>query len=149
MAAFVGAAVGVTFRDARTAAICGRSLSSSARSATRATAPIRMMEAMNDDEPRVTEDAKLFVGNLSWSTTDESLGVAFEEFGTVLDARVVMDRFTGKSRGFGFVTYDTAPSADQALEGMNGREVDGRAIRVDRANSRPPRRERRPREEMY
>lgn len=92
-----------------------------------------------------TEDAKLFVGNLSWDTTDHSLGDAFSRYGNVVAARVVTDRFTGKSRGFGFIEYETANCANDALEGMNGYEVDGRRIRVDRANKRPPR----PRREQY
>ncbi len=85
-----------------------------------------------------TEDTKLFVGNLSWDTSDQSLGDAFSRYGTVIDARVITDRFTGKSRGFGFIEYESAACADDALEGMNGSEVDGRRIRVDRANKRQP-----------
>lgn len=92
-----------------------------------------------------TEELKLFVGNLSWDTTDHSLGDAFSQYGTVVEARVVTDRFTGKSRGFGFVEYETSDSADDALDGMQGYEVDGRKIRVDRANKRAPR----PRREQY
>lgn len=87
----------------------------------------------------VHEDAKLFVGNLSWNTTDSSLGAAFEPYGTVIDARVIFDRYTGKSRGFGFIEFEDPSSAQNALEGMNGILVDGRAIRVDRANRRQPR----------
>lgn len=86
-----------------------------------------------------TEETKLFVGNLSWDTSDQSLGDAFSRYGTVVDARVITDRFTGKSRGFGFIEYESAACADDALEGMNGSEVDGRRIRVDRANKRQPR----------
>jgi cold-inducible RNA-binding protein len=90
------------------------------------------------------EETKLFVGNLSWNTTDSSLGDAFSEFGEVIDSKVVTDRFTGKSRGFGFITFADPDSADTALEQMNGQEVDGRSIRIDRANKRvggggPPR----------
>lgn len=87
----------------------------------------------------VHEDAKLFVGNLSWDTTDASLGAAFEPYGTVIDARVIFDRYTGKSRGFGFIEFEDPDSAQTALAGMNGILVDGRAIRVDRANRRPQR----------
>jgi len=93
--------------------------------------------------PGMTEDTKLFVGNLSWDTTDHSLGDAFSRFGTVVDARVITDRFTGKSRGFGFIEYESSSNADEALEGMQGFEVDGRRIRVDRANKRAPRAPRR------
>lgn len=86
----------------------------------------------------VHEDAKLFVGNLSWDTTDSSLGEAFEPYGTVIDARVIFDRYTGKSRGFGFIEFEDPSAAQNALTGMNGILVDGRAIRVDRANRRQP-----------
>lgn len=88
------------------------------------------------DEERIPEDAKLFVGNLSWNTTDSTLGAAFEHYGTVIDARVITDKFTGKSRGFGFIEFDNGSSADNALTGMDGVEIDGRPVRVDRANRR-------------
>lgn len=101
------------------------------------------LDEMEQQAP-VVEEAKLFVGNLSWDTTDHSLGDAFSRYGTVVEARVVTDRFTGKSRGFGFIEYESAGSADEALVGMNGYEVDGRKIRVDRANKRPPRPRRNP-----
>lgn len=104
-----------------------------------------MGSAESVQEEVATEESKLFVGNLSWETTDHSLGDAFSRYGTVVAARVVTDRFTGKSRGFGFIEYETANCANDALEGMNGFEVDGRKIRVDRANKRPPR----PRREQY
>lgn len=96
-------------------------------------------EPEEQDKP-VHELSKLFVGNLSWDTTDSSLGAAFEEYGTVIDAKVIMDRFTGKSRGFGFIEFEDPSSARKALEEMNGRLVDGRPVRVDRANQRPLRR---------
>lgn len=80
--------------------------------------------------------AKLFVGGLSWDTDDESLHQAFSEFGEVVEARVVTDRSTGRSRGFGFVTYTSAESATRARAEMNGRPLDGRAIRVDDASNR-------------
>lgn len=89
------------------------------------------------------EETKLFVGNLAWGTTDSSLSEAFSRYGTVVDARVVLDRFTGRSRGFGFIEYDAADSAAEALEAMNGFNLDGRNVRVDRANRRPQRQPRR------
>jgi len=79
---------------------------------------------------------KLFIGGLAWATTDESLRAAFEEFGEIVDAKVVTDRDTGRSRGFGFVTYADGPSADRAISEMNGAELDGRTIRVDEAHDR-------------
>lgn len=83
--------------------------------------------------------SKLFVGGLAWATTNDSLRAAFEPFGEVTDAVVIMDRDTGRSRGFGFVTYSTPDAADTARVSMDGAEVDGRRIRVDSANERPPR----------
>lgn len=108
--------------------------------------PINPVDPIGDAP--IPEDTKLFVGNLSWNTTDSSLGEAFSRYGTVVDAKVVTDRFTGKSRGFGFIEYDAAESAAEALEGMDGVEVDGRTVRVDRANRRPPR-PRRPSSNYY
>jgi len=84
---------------------------------------------------------KLFVGGLAWATTDESLREAFEEFGEVRDAKVIMDRETGKSRGFGFITMDDDAEADEAMERMNNASLDGRTIKVDEARERAPRRE--------
>jgi len=82
---------------------------------------------------------KLFVGGLSWDTTDESLRSAFASFGEVTEAKVITDRETGRSRGFGFVTFDNAESASTAMGEMNGTTLDGRNIRVDTANERPRR----------
>jgi len=74
---------------------------------------------------------KLFIGGLSWDTTDESLRKVFEEVGEVVSSRVVTDRETGRSRGFGFVEYNDSRDAEDAREKLNGQEVDGRTIRVD------------------
>ena len=79
---------------------------------------------------------KLFVGGLSWGTTDDDLQQAFARFGEVIEATVIKDRDTGRSRGFGFVTFSQADSADSALSEMNGTDLDGRTIRVDRAEER-------------
>jgi len=83
---------------------------------------------------------KVFVGSLAWATDDSSLRSHFEKAGTVTDARVILDRDTGRSRGFGFVTFANQQGADAALLELNGSELDGRPIRVDRANEKPPRR---------
>ena len=99
------------------------------------------------DAPANFDNTKLFVGNLAWATTDESLKKAFSAYGEVVDARVITDRFTGRSRGFGFVEFDVASNASEALEAMNGGEVDGRNVRVDRAESRQ--RNYRPRNEDF
>ncbi len=83
---------------------------------------------------------KLFVGGLAWATDDEGLRRAFEQFGEVTDAKVISDRDTGRSRGFGFVTFSEAAAADQAVNEMNGSQLDGRAINVNEARERAPRR---------
>ena len=82
---------------------------------------------------------KLFVGGLSWGSDDESLRQAFEKFGHVSEAKVITDRETGRSRGFGFVTFDSDSDATAALSEMDGKELDGRAIKVNEAQERPAR----------
>ena len=82
---------------------------------------------------------KLFVGGLSWNTSEDGMRVAFESFGEVLEARVITDRETGRSRGFGFITLDSAEAAKRAQEQMDGAMLDGRAIRVSEATERAPR----------
>ncbi len=82
---------------------------------------------------------KLFVGGLAWSTTDESLRKAFAVHGEVSEARVVQDRDTGRSRGFGFVTFVSPDAARAAQEAMNNATLDGRSIRVDFATDKPRR----------
>ena len=79
---------------------------------------------------------KLFIGGLSWGTTEEGLQQAFAQFGEIAEAKVVTDRDTGRSRGFGFVTFANPDDADRALQEMNGTELDGRSIRVDHAEDR-------------
>lgn len=81
---------------------------------------------------------KLFAGGLSWHTNDDSLRRAFEVFGEVLEAKVIVDRQTGRSRGFGFVTFAQAEDADRAMAEMDGAELDGRRIRVNEAETRRP-----------
>jgi RNA recognition motif-containing protein len=79
---------------------------------------------------------KLFVGGLSWDTTDESLRAAFSPFGTVVEAKVVTDRETGRSRGFGFVGFDDPAHGDSAQKAMDGASLDGRSIRVNEADDK-------------
>jgi RNA recognition motif-containing protein len=79
---------------------------------------------------------KLFVGGLSWDTTTEDLTNAFAKFGTIVDATVILDRTTGRSRGFGFVTFEKPPDANEAVKNMNGAELDGRILKVNLAESR-------------
>ena len=83
--------------------------------------------------------SKLFVGSLAWATSDESLAAHFGQHGEVTEAKVVTDRETGRSRGFGFVTFADASMASEAMAALNGSELDGRTIRVDTATERRPR----------
>lgn len=76
----------------------------------------------------------LYVGNLSFDTTSDSLRDTFESYGTVTSAQVVMDRETGRSRGFGFV--EMADGGDAAIDGLNGTEVGGRSLTVNEARPR-------------
>jgi RNA recognition motif-containing protein len=82
---------------------------------------------------------KLFVGNLSFNTTENDLQDAFAAFGTVTEANLMMDRMTNRPRGFGFVTMSTPEEAQKAIEGMNGKDVDGRALTVNIARPREER----------
>ncbi len=79
---------------------------------------------------------KLFIGSLSWNTTDRDLEDAFSRFGEISEAKVITDRESSRSRGFGFVTYQDDAAADAAKEEMNGKELDGRTITVDEARER-------------
>lgn len=80
--------------------------------------------------------SKLFVGGLSWNTDEHLLSGAFEKFGVVEEAKIITDRETGRSRGFGFVTFDSSDSADMAISQMDGTELDGRRIKVSHAQER-------------
>ena len=82
---------------------------------------------------------KLFVGGLSWGTDANGLRAAFEKFGEVTDATVLSDRETGRSRGFGFVTFANPGDADEAVAKMNGAQLDGRSLNVNEARDRGPR----------
>ena len=82
---------------------------------------------------------KLFVGNLSFNTTENDLQDTFAAFGTVTEANLMTDRATGRARGFGFVTMSTAEEAQKAIEGMNGKSIDGRALTVNLAKPREER----------
>jgi len=79
---------------------------------------------------------KIFVGDLSWDTTDQGLHQAFTKFGEIAEAKVITDRDTGRSRGFGFVTFDDDSAADKAIAEMDGKELDGRSIRVNEAQEK-------------
>ncbi|KAL2453460.1 RNA-binding (RRM/RBD/RNP motif) family protein [Abeliophyllum distichum] len=102
----------------------------------------RTLRVNFSDKPKPKEplypetEFKLFVGNLSWSVTSESLTQAFQEYGNVVGARVLYDGETGRSRGYGFVCYDTKAEMDTALQALNGVELEGRAIRVSLAQGK-------------
>jgi cold-inducible RNA-binding protein len=81
-------------------------------------------------------DKKLYVGNLAYSITDNTLQQKFSAFGTVASAKVMMDRDSGRSKGFGFVEMANSQEAQAAIQGLNGESVDGRALTVNIA--RPP-----------
>ena len=84
---------------------------------------------------------KLFVGNLSFNTTENDLQDAFAAHGQVVEATLMMDRMTGRSRGFAFITYSTPEEAQKAIAAMNGAQLDGRALTVNIARpkeERPP-----------
>lgn len=93
------------------------------------------------EEPVEEERHKIYVGNLSWNATSEDLQAAFGEF-NVTAADVVLDRISGRSRGFGFVTVASAEDLERAVEAMNGCEIDGREVRVSKAQSAGDRPER-------
>ena len=82
---------------------------------------------------------KLYIGNLSFSTTEERLESLFSEYGTVLSVNIIMDQATNKSKGFGFVELEPESAAQKAIDALHGREVDGRKIRVSEAQERPSR----------
>jgi RNA recognition motif-containing protein len=79
---------------------------------------------------------RLFVGNLSFNTTEVDLQDAFEKFGTVTDCKIMMDRATNRSRGFAFVTMGSAAEGEAAMKGLDGKQFDGRAIKVNEARPR-------------
>ncbi len=86
----------------------------------------------------------LYVGNVSYQSTDASLAAAFAAAGTVVSAKIVMDKFTGRSRGFAFVDMSTEEEATKAIELLDGKDLDGRPLRVSMARpkeDRPPRRD--------
>ena len=82
---------------------------------------------------------KLFVGGLPWSVGDQELNEAFASYGDIEEAKVITDRETGRSRGFGFVTFVNGDDGDKATEAMNGSEMEGRTLAVNEARERAPR----------
>ena len=82
---------------------------------------------------------KIYVGNLNYATTEDSLKNAFSAFGEVLSTVIIKDRFTSQSKGFGFVEMAEEDAADKAIADMNGKELEGRRLRVNVAEDRPRR----------
>lgn len=82
---------------------------------------------------------KLYVGNLSFNTTENDLSDAFAAHGTVTETNLMMDRETGRPRGFGFITMSSSEEANKAIEALNGKEMDGRALTVNVAKPREER----------
>jgi RNA recognition motif-containing protein len=82
---------------------------------------------------------KLYVGNLSYNTTEEGLKTLFSSFGSVTSTKIIFDRDSGNSKGFGFVEMGTDEEASAAIAGTNGKELDGRQIRVNEAMEKPRR----------
>jgi RNA recognition motif-containing protein len=81
----------------------------------------------------------IYVGNLSYSTTEDELRALFAEFGSVDSAKLIMDRDSGQSKGFGFIEMSDNSGGQQAIEGLNGRDINGRALTVNKAKPREER----------
>lgn len=79
---------------------------------------------------------KIYVGNLSWNIGDQELGELFAQYGEVVSARIIIDRNTNRSKGFGFIEMADAGAADAAISALNGKELDGRNLRVNEAEER-------------
>lgn len=86
---------------------------------------------------------KIYVGNLPWTVDDDALSEFFEGHGEVSSAKVVTDQETGRSRGFGFVEMEDEEEALAAIDTLDGEEIEGRTLQVDRARDKPPRQGRR------
>ena len=81
----------------------------------------------------------IYVGNLAHQTTEDELRAAFEEFGQVESAKIIQDKFTGESRGFGFVEMPSNEEAQKAIDELNGKDLGGRALNVNQARPKAPR----------
>lgn len=91
---------------------------------------------------------KVYVGNLPFSVSDEDLRAMFSEFGEITEAVLIKDKFSGRSKGFGFVTFSSDESANSAISKMNGKEVQGRELKVTEAKPMDPDRPRPPRRDF-
>jgi cold-inducible RNA-binding protein len=93
----------------------------------------------SQSKSKVIMNTKLFVGNLSFNTTQTQLQDLFAAHGNVVEADVIMDKFSGRPRGFAFVTMDSKEAADAAVQALNGKDIDGRALTVNEARPREDR----------
>jgi len=91
--------------------------------------PMRDFDGPGAGRSNWPDGTRCYVGNLAWSTDSKAIGDVATQFGTVMDARVVVDKDSGRSRGFAFIAFETTEEADAACQGMDGMEVDGRVIR--------------------
>jgi len=82
---------------------------------------------------------QIYVGNISYGTTEDSLTTLFSAYGEVQNVKIITDRETGRSKGFGFVTMDNSDEANSAIEAINSKEFEGRELRVNEAKPREPR----------
>jgi RNA recognition motif-containing protein len=98
---------------------------------------LRRTITSNESQPKMS--TKLFVGNLSFNLTEQDLREAFAPFGTVTDVAVMLDRATNRPRGFAFVSMSSKEEADKAIQGLNGKALDGRALTVNEARPREDR----------
>ena len=91
---------------------------------------------------------KIYVGNLPWTVDDEKLSQMFASYGEVAEASVIKDKFSGRSKGFGFVTFNSDDEAQKAISGMNDKEIEGRRLKVNEAKPMDPDRPRPPRRDF-
>lgn len=92
-----------------------------------------------DKIEHIPMEKKLYIGSLAWKTTDDSLRSFFQTIGTVESASVIMDKMTGRSKGFGFVEMSSPEEAERAISELDGKELDGRGIRVSIARPKEDR----------
>ena len=96
-------------------------------------------EKESQSKSKVIMSTKLFIGNLSFNTTENQLQDLFAAHGNVIEVDVIMDKFSGRPRGFGFVTMETKEGAEAATQALNGKQIDGRALTVNEARPREER----------
>lgn len=100
------------------------------------------MPREDDAQEAAQPNPRLFVGGLAWEATDEDLRAAFAEYGEIVSASVLRYPDTGRSKGFGFVEFQTTEEAEKAKAGVDGKEIAGRAVKIDFARARKEREDR-------